>query len=417
MRFLPVILAVTALLPACKGGGGELSDEELSTITRSERPDKRSEILAIADEPGNQILFFGGNDGPIVNQNPRPRMHDDTWLFTPGEGWREVAVSGPSARGRYGAAYDAPNRRAFFFGGRWRDENAANESPPQYEYTTYNDLWEFDFETETWTELDAGGDAGSDMPDPRWYPSLAWDETNETLYMWGGSTTTDPLDFEFQVPMDLWRWREGTGWEELSQSGEPDRRTFVASFHDTQRNHLIVFGGQRGDFQSMAYNQLYSLDLDSGAWTELDDGNGPSTRMHSHGWYDSARDRYLVFGGHTDIGDDNDVWQFDPNTGEWDELNHGDTVNGGLGCLGNSSEVPKDFVEIDLTSPERRHRGMFALMHDNMWLFGGMHSECSDHLDDLWRYDLETDTWFELIEARSGESCERRNEDCECLCL
>jgi hypothetical protein len=56
-------------------------------------------------------------------------------------------------------------------------------------------------------------------------------------------------------------------------------------------------------------------------------------------------------------------------------------------------------------------------MHDSLWVFGGMHAECSDHLDDTWRFDLETAEWSELIEARTGESCARRGDDCACLCI
>jgi len=87
-----------------------------------------------------------------------------------------------------------------------------------------------------------------------------------------------------------------------------------------------------------------------------------------------------------------------------------------LGCAGNPSDVPENYVDQDLSAPERRHRGMFTLMHDSLWVFGGMHAECSDHLDDTWRYPLSGGDWTELIESRSGESCLRRDDDCECLC-
>jgi len=49
-------------------------------------------------------------------------------------------------------------------------------------------------------------------------------------------------------------------------------------------------------------------------------------------------------------------------------------------------------------------------------VFGGQ-SDCSDHLDDTWRYALGASQWSELLAARSGESCARRNDDCTCLCL
>ena len=84
--------------------------------------------------------------------------------------------------------------------------------------------------------------------------------------------------------------------------------------------------------------------------------------------------------------------------------------------MDNASEVPADYVDQDLTAPERRHRGMFTVLHNSLWVFGGMHAECSDHLDDTWRFGLDGDDWVELIEARTGESCARQAADCECLC-
>ena len=59
---------------------------------------------------------------------------------------------------------------------------------------------------------------------------------------------------------------------------------------------------------------LNALDIETLTWSELDSGNGPDTRMHAHLEYDEARDRYLLFGGHTDIGDGNDLWEMDPET-------------------------------------------------------------------------------------------------------
>jgi hypothetical protein len=222
------------------------------------------------------------------------------------------------------------------------------------------------------------------------------------------------------VNMELWKWTEASGWEELTQSGEsPTQRTFLGEAWDPVRKRMVIFAGQIGDYWSYAYNDTYALNVETGAWTKLNSGDdGPSTRMHPHATYDATRDRYVLFGGHTDIGDGNDLWEMDPETGAWSLFREADNFTGeSLGCNGSSSEVPPDYVDQDLTAPERRHRGMFTLMHDNLWIFGGMHAECSDHLDDTWRCPLEEGgDWTQIIEARTGESCARKDADCECLC-
>lgn len=405
MRFLFLPLA---LLVACGQPVTDPTPEDLDALTKAERPPPRSEILAIADEPSNTVVVFGGNDGPIVNQAPRPSFHDDTWVFEPGVGWTELDLDvRPPARGRYAASYDPTGRRMVIFGGRWREEDTSGN------YTLFNDLWSFDFETRTWTELDAGGE---DAPSGRYYAASAWDDEEQAFYVFGGGTNASPM--VITVDMNLWKWTADAGWEQVAIDADgPGQRTFLGSLHDTRRNRIVLVAGQIGDYWTQAYNETWALDLDDGSWTELDTGTAFSTRMHPHALYDAEGDRYLVFGGHTDLGDANDLWMFDPESGQYTAVQEGDTFTGvGFGCLGNPTEVPADYVVHDLDSPERRHRGMLAQLHGSLWLFGGMHSECSAHLDDTWRYDLAEEAWIELIPARTGESCARKGQDCECLC-
>ena len=381
--------------------------EDLDLILSEDRPSKRSEVLAVADEASNSIVVFGGNQGVIVSQIPRADYLDDTWVFEPGFGWTEVEGDGPSARGRYATAYDRVGHRMLLFGGRYRPTGETGD------YSLRRDLWAFDFTTRTWSELDAGDEG----PSGRYYPVAAWDEEGAALYLYGGAVNRDALII--QPSSELWRWTDGGGWEELSTSGDaPSSRVFFGSDWDAQRRELLLFAGQIGDFQSLAYNDLYALSLPSGAWRELHPGGdgAPFTRMHPAIRVDAARDRLLLFGGHTDIGDNNDLRAFPLSDDSWEEVYIADEVMGGLGCNGNASEVPQSFVEQDLSAPERRHRGLHAILWDSLFVFGGMHSECSDHLDDTWRFDLATSRWHELIPARSGESCLRRGEDCQCLC-
>lgn len=400
----------------CTGGDSTTEDsgtsvpEDLDAITSSQRPAKRSEIRTAAHPATNSILIFGGNDGPVVNQRASSRFLRDTWVFEPGVGWSEIdSEDKPRKRSRYAIAVDHEGNRALLFGGRYREDGGGGD------YRLYNDLWEFDFLTRTWSQLDNGRGG----PDPRYYAQGAWDSATSTFYVWGGNLNENGLIFE--ITDELWAWREGA-WELLETTGNaPSNRSFLDSAHDTQRNELVVFGGQVGDLYSQAFNDTYTLNLDTLRWRRLHNGErseAPSTRMHAPLEYDALRDRVVLFGGHTDVGDQNDLWQFDLQTETWSELRFADELHPevGFGCGGVSSEVPKEYVTVDTTAPERRHNGMVTIMYDSVWVFGGWHAECSDHLDDTWRFDLETETWVELLEARAGESCARADEDCTCLC-
>jgi hypothetical protein len=412
MRRITLLLSLA--LCGCPTSGGSDDDDSaddnlpaLDVITSEERPTKRSEFLAVADDPTNSIVVFGGNMGPVINQIPYAEYTGETWIFEPGVGWTELNVEGPSERGRFGVGYD-PSGRMLLFAGRWRlPETSGN-------YTLYDDLWAFDFASQSWTELEDGGG-----PSGRYHAGTVWSTEDDALYVWGGATNTNAL--VLNPSNDFWVWTDEDGWSERSTSGTgPSTRVFFGTTYDPVRNRMIVYAGQVGDFQSAAYNDLYALDLSTSTWTQLHDGSGfaPDTRMHPHLIYDTDRDRYLMWGGHRDVGDGNDLWAFDPESDTWELIYEGDTFTGvGVGCGNNPSEVPADYVDQDLSAPERRHRAMIAEMHDNLWIFGGMHAECSDHLDDTWRYDLGSNEWHELIEARAGESCLRRADDCKCLCL
>lgn len=398
-----------AVLVACGASDGQdsgTSELNLDAVESSERPSQRSEVYGVADELSNSIVVFGGNEGPIVDQRPLAVFLDETWVFEPGYGWTELEIEGPSARARYGAAYDPTSRRALIFGGRYRDAGAEGD------YTLFRELWAFDFITREWSLL-----SEKQGPKKRTYPAMFWDDQEQALYLFGGMTNKSPMVIE--VAEDLWRWKDGE-WEELEMGGDvPSTRTFLGEAWDPNRREFVIFGGQVGDYWSQAYNETYVLSVDTLEWTRLNKGNknSPSTRMHAQLTYDPVGERVLLFGGHTDIGDANDLWELDSETGKWSLFREADDFTGEpLGCLDNSSEVPANYVDQDLSAPERRHRGVFATLHNNLWIFGGMHAECSDHLDDTWRFGLEGDDWVELVEARTGESCARQAADCECLC-
>ena len=262
-----VLLGQAAFLAACPSAPPS-EDPSLDQILSEERPGKRSEVIAVADDVTEKILMFGGNEAPIVNQIPLATYTGETWLFEPSYGWTELAIDGPHERGRYGAALDPREGRALLFGGRFRPEGQSGD------YDLFDDLWAFDFESQEWTLLDDGTEGG---PAARYYPQVAWSTEDNALYVYGGLTNNDPLIF--QRSSELWRWTEEDGWEEQETEGNaPSPRAFYGSTYDGSRNRLVLFAGQVGDFQSLAFNDLFSLDLSTGTWTELH-GGGRARRL------------------------------------------------------------------------------------------------------------------------------------------
>ncbi len=406
------LLALSLLCVACNGGGpGDSggdggSTQDAGELTNTTKPSKRSDIHGAMDPSTGVFVVFGGDDGPIVNQTPQAAYRDDTWMFEPGLGWTDVSTTGPSARGRQAVAYDSNANRMLIFGGRFR---SATSGP----YTLYNDLWAFDFSARTWTQLSDG----TGGPAARYFATAAYDAASDTFYVYGGDT--NPSALNVAVSTEVWSFKGGTWAQEIVAGTAPNpSRLFMGYTHDTKRNALIAYGGQIGDFLTAANRDMYSLNLGTGVWSLLNDGTGgPSGRFSSLMTYDAEGDRYIMMGGHADLGVTNDVWAFDPAGSAWSQLYTGDTFTGAaLGCLSNPRELPKDYVTQDLDGPERRSGGFLGVTSGTLWLFGG-ESDCSDHLDDTWTFSMSAGTWTELLEAGSGESCLRENNDCQCLCL
>lgn len=403
-----VLVLALLVAPGCGSSSGDGGPDAAPDVPSDVRPGKRSDTAGVANPATGTVAVFGGDNGPIVDQIPSPAYVGDTWVFSPTDGWTEVTAAGPGARGRHAVALDPDGGRMLVFGGRFRTAGTSGD------YTLYNDLWAFDFASATWTLID---DGSGTAPAPRYFASAGYHAAGSTLYIYGGGTNTSPLSL---TPSDEVWAHDGSGWTQLTVTGAPPSpRLFVAYAHDSSRNRLIAFGGQVGDFVTPSFNDLYALDLATATWSQLDSGTGtaPSGRFSAMMTYDADGDRYLLVGGHADPGVTNDTWAFDPVSNTWSALAGGDSFTGAaLGCLNNPREIPDGYVTQDLSAPERRSGGVFALVGGTAYLFGG-ESDCSDHLDDVWRLDLGAGAWSEVIGARSGESCARRNDDCPCLCL
>lgn len=112
----------------------------------------------------------------------------------------------------------------------------------------------------------------------------------------------------------------------------------------------------------------------SGATSATFVGNGNSTP------------RVVVFGGHGDDGDVNDVWEYDAGMtvgtgareGAWTRLHDGEATTG--------------------TAPSARSGASACALRGNLYVFGG-HSRKNGDLDDLWTFDRAGGTWREIAPA------------------
>ncbi|MDP6944376.1 MAG: kelch repeat-containing protein, partial [Myxococcota bacterium] len=255
MRLILVLLLCALPLTACDAGDGDgagspVSDSEAdvtSTVDVSVgsadsdgpdvvdepepcgppdgvRPMRRSEHAGIYDPIGEQLVFYGGSLGvPVECSFPTSTFENETWLLDLRCNlWRKIDGGPPTGRTRHAAVYDSTDHRMIVFGGRYR----AGTSGP---YTPYGDVWAFDLETETWSQVSTT--AG---PSARANAGVAYDPTGHRLVVFGGNASSSGMSYV--ALNDTWTLSLVNGqWTEIATTGAPSPRLFQSALWDDAR--------------------------------------------------------------------------------------------------------------------------------------------------------------------------------------
>ncbi|MFT7581219.1 MAG: hypothetical protein ACI9MR_002893 [Myxococcota bacterium] len=382
------------------------------------RPRARAEHAGVYDPVNHQLVTFGGSFGVPVNcsSNVAHTYEADTWIYDLScDQWRQSAVdTGPKGRVRHSAVYDSAGHRMVIYGGRERPGSSGT-------YTLHGEVMAFDLTTETWSELAPSGVAGG--PAPRYNATAVYNAAANVMLVFGGNTSASGAVYSdsnevWSFDLANYTWTEVT----VQGAGKPSGRFWAAGVWDSARSWFVIYGGS-DDVQVFSQTARYERDVwaldfvtDPPTWYRLDT---QETRPLGRFWaglvHDQVGDRLVMFGGHDDqnLGNRNDMWALAPLAGAWTELNAGDTANKPPTAF---CDFPPDFTLVDKTVPERRHAHVFVGNGEKAWLTGGK-TDCGN-VDDVFEFDLATDTWTELTTATVGEACIRKGGiDCNDMCF
>ena len=274
-----------------------------------------------------------------------------------------------------------------------------------------------------------GTAASTNVPGSR-YSANTWIDGSGNLWVFGGfgaddtGSTLGPLNdlWMFSPASGEWTWKNGN--DTVNQSGvygtlgvaaagnTPGARYGASSWQDAAGFYL--FGGDGYDNTSTRGNLsdlwLYSTSTNEWEWVggpESEDSGGtygtlgtatatnwPGARVDASAATDSTGNLWL-FGGYGDdstgaAGDLNDLWQYNPLTGEWTWEAGSSTVIG-RGTYG-AEGVPA-------SSNEPGPRDSAAIWFDSsgdLWLFGGYGADSAANvgfLNDLWMFSPTTGEW------------------------
>ena len=248
-------------------------------------PKARYALPIVWDSHKKRVLAFGGES------NPEFKIWGDLWAYSPEKGtWTELKPEGkkPGQRAYCGACYDTKRKGMWLHGG--------------FNPTMLGDLWFFDSEKETWTEITVKGD----KPTPRDAHDIYYNPKTDELIQFAGLK-----DFaKFELSDELWVFDIGKGSWSKKSSG-PSGRCLYCGTLDAEGQRLFVSGGFGKGGESVS-GELWTYDIAKDKWTSAKEGrNYAAGRMA----FVPGPDRLLIFGG----ADTNTEYWYDFKTEKWTE--------------------------------------------------------------------------------------------------
>ena len=303
-----------------------------------------------------------------------------------------------------------------------------------------NDLWKYSPTTNHWTWMHgdntpnkksnygiAGIPKATNKPGAR-KNSVTWRDASDNLWMFGGNgfssgSTAGNLNdlWKYNITTNQWTWINGDtitnalgiyGTKGISSpTKKPGARQLSVGWIDSQGN-LWLFGGLGYDENGVLgdMNDLWKYTPSNNKWTWVkgdslcniksnygtrgypSNSNNPGARAAGVSWQDNAGNFFMMGGygyDNSNPGYLSDLWKYNVTTNQWVWINGNNNINvrpsygaKGFPSPGNSPGA-RDFsyASTDATG--------------KLWLYGGFGypSNGFGYLNDLWRYDSDSNEW------------------------
>ena len=304
--------------------------------------------------------------------------------------------------------YDPVNERVLLFGGAlWEDR-----------YTFYDDLWSYDYSTNTWIQIDDGSG-----PQGRFNFMMVYIPVHHQLFLFGGFSATDRIS-------DTWMYDiTDNRWTRLRHENSPSHRSDAAIAYDPENDVVILTDGYARDDSHPQDTWVY--DFETNNWNQMDPEESPLPQYGHHMIYDTRNRMLVMYGGHWSIrgtsthGYSDGVWTYDYPTDTWTKIDEattppsrywhslaydGDTgrivvfggsmagdVWGGDTWLFDASTASWESIETGETPPGRVNSAMaYHQAEGKIIMFGGLAGWGELPLGDLWVLDSQDGGWREV---------------------
>ncbi|HOB70584.1 MAG TPA: kelch repeat-containing protein, partial [bacterium] len=311
------------------------------------------ESSAVAFDTARGVaVMFGGK----TNSDPTDKTYEwDGYL------WKEVILSdpegdgNPSARYNHSMVYNAVKDRVVLFGG-WTDKSENS-----------SEMWEYD--GKSWEKIVPQSVIN---PTARNSHAMVYDVFSNKIILFGGLTASGRTD-------ELWEF-DGESWEKITPQSDinPTARNSHAMVYDVFSNKIILFGGLTASGRT---DELWEFDGESWEKITPESVQNPAARNSHAMIYNILSNKIILFGGLTDSGINDELWEFDGES--WEEI------------------IPQS----DINPTERNSQMMFYdTINSHIILFGGISDE--GEMGDAWKYD--DGKWKEMSDPSKNETPDER---------
>jgi N-acetylneuraminic acid mutarotase len=260
------------------------------------------------DSKNDVVILFGGF------WSSAPTIGAETWAYDYNSNtWENKTPSvSPPGRDAQGMVYDSQAERIIMFGGRsGRD------------WGRFQDTWTYDYSTNTWTNV-----TPDVSPVARWFHNMVYDSHADRVILFGGYEDYDILGAD-AIKGDTWEFDlETETWTELTPTISPSPRAYVSMAYDIQNQKTILYGGSFGTGGGLSTPDVLKRDTwvynyNTNTWTNMTSTTGPGLRMRHYMVYCNVSGKIVMYGGQLDheMNDFNDdtwvcTYQPDPMTGD-----------------------------------------------------------------------------------------------------
>ena len=139
-------------------------------------------------------------------------------------------------------------------------------------------------------------------PSPRRFHKMVYDAARAQGVLFGGEGN------DGELLSDTWAW-DGATWAQLAPISAPTpRRRGFALAYDAARGHVVMFGGQSAEGDTLADTWIW----DGATWALAAPANSPPPKSGQTMAYDVARGNIVMFGGWDETGALSDTWIWQP---------------------------------------------------------------------------------------------------------